>query len=273
MIAATPGPSQLSEPAPWRRLLADAVTDPAELCDILGLERSLILPAIEAAHGFALRAPRGFVARMRRGDPYDPLLLQVLPQAAELLERAAFTRDPVGDLASRAAQGVLHKYHGRALVIATGACAVHCRYCFRRHFPYAEETALHAGWASALDRLRADPSISELILSGGDPLSLSDRRLAQLTDALADLPHVRRLRLHTRYPVVLPERIDDGFIEWLSRVTLQKVVVVHANHAQEIDASVAAASARMAAAGAFVLNQTVLLAGVNDSVAALADLS
>jgi EF-P beta-lysylation protein EpmB len=274
MIAATPLPSQCNEPAAhWRRLLADAVTDPAELCDILGLDRSLVLPALEASQGFALRVPRGFVARMRRGDPRDPLLLQVLPQAAELISSAGYTADPVGDLASRAGQGLLHKYHGRALVIATGACAVHCRYCFRRHFPYAEESALHAGWASALAGLRADASIEELILSGGDPLSLSDRRLAQLTEALHEFPRVRRLRLHTRYPVVLPERIDGGFTDWLARVSLQKVVVIHANHAQELDAKVASACARLADAGAVVLNQSVLLAGVNDSMDALADLS
>jgi EF-P beta-lysylation protein EpmB len=226
MIAATPLPSQFNEPtAHWRRLLAEAVTDPEELCAMLGLERSHVLPAFEAARSFALRVPRGFVARMRRGDPRDPLLLQVLPQAAELVAATGYSSDPVGDLASRAEQGLLHKYHGRALVIATGACAVHCRYCFRRHFPYAEESALHSGWASALQGLRADRSINELILSGGDPLSLSERRLAQLTDALAEFPHVRRLRLHTRFPIVLPERIDAAFLEWLASVPLQKVVV------------------------------------------------
>jgi EF-P beta-lysylation protein EpmB len=274
MIAATPLPSQFEKSAPrWRELLADAVTDPAELCTILGLDASLVAPAIEAARGFALRVPRGFVNRMRPGDPNDPLLLQVLPLRAELAQAAQFTTDPVGDLASRAAAGVLHKYHGRALLIATGACAVHCRYCFRRHFPYSEESALHQGWRVALDHIRADASVTEVILSGGDPLSLSDRRLAQLTQALQSIPHVRRLRIHTRYPIVLPERIDAGFLEWIERVTLQKVVVIHANHAREIDATVAHACRRLASAGATVLNQSVLLAGVNDSVETLAELS
>jgi EF-P beta-lysylation protein EpmB len=273
MIAATPLPSQFEKPAShWRESLASAVTDPAELCAILELDASLVAPAIEAARGFALRVPRGFVNRMRRGDPNDPLLLQVLPLGAELAQAAQFTTDPVGDLASRAAAGVLHKYHGRALLIATGACAVHCRYCFRRHFPYSE-SALHQGWRGALDHIRADASVTEVILSGGDPLSLSDRRLAQLTHALQSIPHVRRLRIHTRYPIVLPERIDASFLEWFDSVTLQKVVVIHANHAQEIDAVVAHACRRLARAGATVLNQSVLLAGVNDSIETLAELS
>jgi EF-P beta-lysylation protein EpmB len=274
MIAATPLPSQFEKPAShWRESLASAVTDPAELCAILELDASLVAPAIEAARGFALRVPRGFVNRMRRGDPNDPLLLQVLPLGAELAQAAQFTTDPVGDLASRAAAGVLHKYHGRALLIATGACAVHCRYCFRRHFPYSEESALHQGWRGALDHIRADASVTEVILSGGDPLSLSDRRLAQLTHALQSIPHVRRLRIHTRYPIVLPERIDASFLAWFDSVTLQKVVVIHANHAQEIDAVVAHACRRLARAGATVLNQSVLLAGVNDSIETLAELS
>lgn len=272
MIAATPLPGQSNETTPhWRRALAEAITDPVQLCSELDLDPALVCTT--AALGFGLRVPRGFVARMRRGDPHDPLLLQVLPQGAESAPAPGFTLDPVGDLTSRAAPGVLHKYHGRALLVATGACAVHCRYCFRRHFPYADDSALHGGWSAALAHVQADASIAEVILSGGDPLSLSDRRLAQLTDALHRIPHVRRLRIHTRYPVVLPERIDAGLLAWLERTDLQTVVVIHANHAQEIDATVAAACARLAGAGAALLNQSVLLAGVNDSVEALAQLS
>ena len=267
------GSSDAPQPARWQRLLADAVTDPRELCSLLALDPALVLPAIEAAQGYALRVPRGFVARMRKGDPHDPLLLQVLPAAAELLEVPGFGADPVGDLDSRAAPGLLHKYQGRALLVATGACAVHCRYCFRRHFPYAQESASQHGWRPALEKLRTDTRVNELILSGGDPWSLSDRRLRQLTDALRELPHVRRLRVHTRYPIVLPERVDDGLLDWLAGVPLQKVVVVHANHENEIDGSVREACARLAAVGVTLLNQTVLLAGVNDSADALARLS
>jgi EF-P beta-lysylation protein EpmB len=275
MIAAT-SPSIQLDPTPrrpWQQALADAITDPAELCSVLGLDAALAGPAFAAARDFPLRVPRGYVARMRYGDPRDPLLLQVLPGAAELVQAADFAADPVGDLESSAAPGLLHKYHGRALVIATGACAVHCRYCFRRHFPYAEQSALRHGWQPVIAKLRAGPQIQEVILSGGDPWSLSDRRLAQLTDALQELPHVRRLRVHTRYPVVLPERVDAGLLAWLARIPLQKVVVIHANHANEVDAHVRRACTDLTAAGATVLNQSVLLAGINDSVAALADLS
>jgi EF-P beta-lysylation protein EpmB len=272
MIAATSLSGQ-PQALPWQQALADAISDPAELCAVLGLDPALVAPAFAAAREFALRVPRGYVARMRRADPRDPLLLQVLPGAEELAPAADFTADPVGDLESSAAPGLLHKYAGRALVVATGACAVHCRYCFRRHFPYSEQSALRHGWQPALARLRADPSIQEVILSGGDPLSLSDRRLAQLTDELQTIRHIRRLRIHTRYPVVLPERVDAGLLKWLARVPLQKVVVIHANHANEIDAQVQRACAELATAGATLLNQSVLLAGVNDSVATLAELS
>jgi EF-P beta-lysylation protein EpmB len=265
MIAATSLPSQFRND-PY-------ITDPAELCAVLDLDPALLEPAFAAAREFPLRVPRAYVARMRRGDPRDPLLLQVLPGAAELVPAADFTTDPVGDLDSSAAPGLLQKYAGRALVVATGACAVHCRYCFRRHFPYSEQSALRQGWQPVIARLQADPSIHEVILSGGDPLSLSDRRLAQLTDELQAVRHIRRLRIHTRYPVVQPERIDAGLLKWLTGVPLQKVVVIHANHANEIDDPVRRACGELAAAGATVLNQSVLLAGVNDSVDALAQLS
>lgn len=276
MIAASTTSGQL-KPQPshlrWQQALAEAITDPAELAEILGLDAAWAQSARAAAAGFPLRVPRGFVDRMRRGDPRDPLLLQVLPVAAELVPVAGFNLDPVGDMDSKSAPGLLQKYAGRVLLVATGACAVHCRYCFRRHFPYTEESPLAEGWSATLDRLRADTSISEVILSGGDPLSLSDRRLQQLTDALVATPHVRRVRIHTRHPVVLPERVDAGLLRWLNGVRLQKVVVIHANHAQELDDDVRRACADLAAAGATVLNQSVLLAGVNDDVAVLAELS
>ena len=266
-------PTPVSRASNWQQLLADAVSDPAELCTLLDLDPALVMPAIQAARGFALRVPRSYVARMRRGDPNDPLLLQVLPVAEEMQRVEGFVTDPVGDLQRRQAPGLLHKYHGRALLVATGACAIHCRYCFRRHFPYAEESALQQGWQPALERLRADETVNEVILSGGDPWSLSDRRLQQLTDALQDIPHIKRLRVHTRYPIVLPERIDSGLLAWLGGLRLQKVVVMHANHAREIDDSVRRACGRLTAAGATLLNQAVLLKGINDSVEALAELS
>jgi EF-P beta-lysylation protein EpmB len=260
-------------PSRWQRLAAEAITDPAELCGLLGLDHALVPFAKVAAEKFGLRVPRGFVARMKRGDPQDPLLLQVLPIAAELQPAPGFTNDPVGDLASRAALGLLHKYRGRALLIGTGACAVHCRYCFRRHFPYSEETASADGWQAALDYVRADTSIDEVILSGGDPLNLSDRRLAELSNALEGIPHITRLRIHSRTAVVLPERIDAHFCRWLSSVRLQKIVVLHINHPNEINSDVQSACARLKACGTTLLNQSVLLMHVNDSVSVLSHLS
>jgi len=272
MITASPH-ARLSSPAPgWRELWRDAITDPVELLQAVGLGgRADLLPPDDA--GFALRVPRGFVARMRRNDPFDPLLLQVLPQLAEHDQAEGFTLDAVGDMASKAGHGVLHKYDGRALLIASGSCAINCRYCFRRHFPYGEEIAAASQWHEALAHVKADPSIRELILSGGDPLALATHKLEELIRSLADLPHIIRLRIHSRLPVVLPERVDDAFIGWLTAVPLQKVVVLHANHANELDASVDAACARLRAAGATVLNQSVLLRGINDDADTLAELS
>jgi EF-P beta-lysylation protein EpmB len=261
------------QPPTWQRALQEAVTDPAELLDLLGLGPEWLEPARAAVRRFPLRVPRGFVARMRRGDPRDPLLLQVLPAAEELDDVAGYRMDPVGDLAARTGPGMLHKYAGRALLITTGACAVNCRYCFRRHFPYGDENASREGFAPALAAIGADPTITEVILSGGDPLTHSDRRLAALFEGLAAIPHVRRVRLHTRLPIVLPERIDAGFLRIWSAVRLQKITVVHANHAREIDDSVRAAIAGLRAADTTVLNQAVLLRGINDRVADLVELS
>lgn len=265
--------ARLSPPGPdWRALWREAVTDPAELLALVGLAHLADrLPADDA--GFSVRVPRGFVARMRQGDPQDPLLLQALPQLAELDVVPGFSTDAVGDMAARSAQGVLHKYDGRALLIASGSCAINCRYCFRRHFPYGEEMAAAGQWRKALEHVRQDTSIRELILSGGDPLSLATSKLEELTQGLAELPHVIRLRIHTRLPVVLPERIDDAFQRWLADLPLQKVVVLHANHANEFDADVDASCARLRDAGATLLNQSVLLARINDNDDALAALS
>jgi EF-P beta-lysylation protein EpmB len=209
---------------------------------------------------------------MRKGDPRDPLLRQVLPLGEELVAAPGFVADPLAELAALPARGLLHKYEGRVLLIATGACAVNCRYCFRRHFPYAEEAA-GEGFEEALAYVAGDPSIEEVILSGGDPLLLPDRTLSGLAESLAAIPHVARLRVHSRTPVVLPERVDAGLLAWLAGTRLAPVLVIHANHAREIDAAVAAAMAELRAAGVTLLNQSVLLEGVNDSVEALADLS
>ena len=241
---------------------------------MLGLEALSGRISEQAAAQFPLRVPRGFVARMRKGDAHDPLLRQVLPLDEEMRMVSGFDSfDAVGDAAAKAGTGVLQKYRGRALLVATGSCAVNCRYCFRRHFPYAEETAAREGWREAVRAIGDDDSLEEVILSGGDPLSLATSKLAELTDALRGIPNLKRLRIHPRLPVVLPERVDAALLQWLARLPWPVAVVLHANHANEFDAGVDAALADLRGAGAQLLNQAVLLRGVNDSVQALAELS
>lgn len=252
----------------WQRALADAIRDAGELCAHLGLEGP---PAGDA--GFPVRVPRGYAGRMRRGDPRDPLLAQVLPGADETRSVPGYGPDPVGDRDAMMRPGVLHKYAGRVLLVTTGACGIHCRYCFRREFPYADANPRPDDWQAAIDYIAADDSIGEVILSGGDPLSLTDGRLAQLVERLEAIPHVHTLRLHTRMPVVLPERVDERLCEWLAATRLATVVVLHANHGNEIDAAVDGACRRLQACGSVLLNQAVLLHGVNDDVGALVTLS
>ncbi|HEX5694609.1 MAG TPA: EF-P beta-lysylation protein EpmB [Arenimonas sp.] len=275
MTAKPLSPQQIAANGPvrWQALWRDAIRDPEELLALLGLPALSARVSGPAAAQFPLRVPRGFAARMRPGDPHDPLLRQVLPLDDEDRMVPGFGLDAVGDRDARGGTGIVHKYDGRALLVATGSCAVHCRYCFRRHFPYGEETAAANHWREALDYLAADPSIHEVLLSGGDPLSLATPKLAEFTDALARLPSVRRLRLHTRLPVVLPERVDAELLGWLAALPQQVGVVIHANHAKEIDAPVAGALAALRRAGATLLNQAVLLRGVNDRTESLAELS
>jgi EF-P beta-lysylation protein EpmB len=257
----------------WQQLLGEAISRPEELLRELQLDPAL--PWLDAAQlqNFTLRVPRGYVARMRKGDPQDPLFLQVWPQSLEARTTPGYQADVVGDLVKLKSGGVIHKYDGRALVISTGACAIHCRYCFRRHFPYGDNLASRDQWRETLRVIAEDPSIGEVILSGGDPLALSDDKLETFVAGLAGIPTVRRLRVHTRLPVVLPERVDERMLAWLRRSPLQKVVVIHANHPREFDESVSQACRRLHAIGVTVLNQSVLLKGINDSADILAALS
>ena len=270
MIPAKPLSAQIPN---WQQLWRDSLRDPLELLEMLGLTGFSDRISADAGKAFAFRVPRGFAAKMRHGDINDPLLRQILPLTEEEQLTPGFGIDAVGDLAARGATGVLHKYQGRALLIATGSCAINCRYCFRRHFPYGEETAATGQWQEAIDYLRTDASIHEVILSGGDPLSLTTPKLALLTDALQSLPHLKRLRLHTRLPVVLPERIDAELLAWLSGLPWPVTVVIHANHANELGPDVGEALHRLRQIGTTLLNQSVLLAGVNDKVKALQALS
>lgn len=273
-IVSQPPDAAHASPTPlprWQRAMKQAIRDAGELCQLLGLPGELA--SSSAASDFPVFAPRGFVARMRPGDPHDPLLRQVLPVVEETVVTPGFSADPVGDLAAEVAPGLLHKYHGRVLMITTGACAVHCRYCFRRHFPYTTAPHSVAQWQPALDEIAADSSIEEVIFSGGDPLTLADETLAELARQVAEIAHVRRLRIHSRLPIMIPERVNEALLAWLCGHRLTPIVVIHANHANELDGSVAGALARLSEAGVTLLNQTVLLRGVNDSVAALAELS
>lgn len=263
--------AQLSLP-PWRRAVREAVRDSSELCRLLELPAELAVRAARASEAFPLFVPRAFLARMRKGDAGDPLLRQVLPLAEEMAEVAGFSADPVAERQAEIAPGLLRKYAGRALLVTTGVCAVHCRYCFRRHYPYDEAPHSLAAWGPAMAQLERDETIHEVLLSGGDPLMLVDETLAALAARLAAIPHLRRLRVHTRLPIVIPERVCQDLLDWLCGTRLTSIVVVHANHPAEIDAAVGAALARLVEAGVPVLNQAVLLRDVNDDADVLAEL-
>ena len=262
MTPAAPAP--VASPS-WHRSLADAIRDGRTLLTELGLPASLADAASEA--DFPVLVPRSFLARMTPGDPNDPLLRQVLATEAEQIAATGFTTDAVGDGDASLAPGVIQKYRGRVLLIATGACAVHCRYCFRRHFPYGEQPRRLDDWDRSLAAIAADGSIHEVILSGGDPLMLTDRRLSELLARLEAIPHLRRLRVHTRLPIVLPDRITDTLLDRLTGSRLQAWFVIHANHANEIAGDCEDALRRLVRGGIPTLNQAVWLRGVNDSAA------
>lgn len=270
MIARTPSRLQ---PESWQRELAEGYRLPSELLAALGLDAELAGVDFDPGNPFPQRVPLSYARRMRHGDPTDPLLRQVLPLLAEREPPPpGYLRDPVGDLAAARTPGVLHKYQGRALLITTGACAVHCRYCFRRHYPYGDAARSEDEWQAALQAI-ATEGLAEVILSGGDPLSLAGHRLEALVSRLEALPRLRRLRLHTRLPVVLPSRVDDALLDLLNGTRLKTVVVIHANHPAEIDEQVRSALSRLTVAGAVLFNQSVLLRGVNDDADVLAELS
>jgi len=257
----------------WQRALSEAFTDPEALFDYLHLDKSLLPAARAASKQFQMKVPRSYAALIRPGDLSDPLLRQVLPLGEELQPAPGFTTDPVGDLAAQEAPGVLHKYEGRALLVTTAACAINCRFCFRRHYPYAEASAHRDQWRAALDYIARNQDIREVILSGGDPLSLPDRLLASLSGSLEKIPHVKRLRIHTRLPVMLPERLTGELLRWLTGSRLQAVLVFHINHPREVSNAFARQLTQLSGKGVTLLNQTVLLKGVNDEVETLTALS
>ncbi len=255
----------------WQQQLAQAIRTPEALLTALDLPADRVSHA--AAADFPLRVPQAFVARMQKGDWHDPLLRQVLPLDEELKIQEGFNQDPVGDLDAVSGHGILQKYHGRVLVMTTAACGIHCRYCFRRHFPYSEHTTRRTQWQALVDVITADNSISEVILSGGDPLSLDDVALRDLLQKIDAIEHVKRIRIHSRFPIILPSRIDDVFINTIKSINTPIVFVAHCNHANEIDDEVRNALKALHDAHVTLLNQAVLLRGVNDSEEALINLS
>lgn len=257
----------------WQQALANVVRDPRELFELLSLDIEALPGALAAIDSFPLRVPRSFIARMTKGDWHDPLLQQVLPVARELEIQPGFSDDPLAELGSNPLPGLIHKYQSRVLLIVSGGCAINCRYCFRRHFPYDDNNPGRGQWADTLEYIAADPSINEVILSGGDPLAASDKLLADLVGQLQNIPHLTTLRVHSRLPVVIPQRITEQTLAWLTGGRLQPVLVIHSNHANELDRQVQRSLAAAREAGVTLLNQSVLLAGVNDSAAALKALS
>lgn len=257
----------------WQQALAEAVRDPAELLKQLNLPAELLPSSDAMTEQFPLRVPHSFIARMRKGDPDDPLLRQVLPLDAELDDAPGFSLDPVGDHNAIINRGLLQKYQGRVLIMTTAACAIHCRYCFRRHFPYNKQTSRQSLWQKTCDAISKESSINEVILSGGDPLSLADEQLSQLIKKLEQLPQLKRLRIHSRYPIVLPQRINDTLLNLLSQTRLNTVMVIHSNHGNEFNDEVSKALTQLKSAGVTLLNQTVLLRGINNDVETLCQLS
>jgi len=257
----------------WQKSMGESITDPVDLIELLGLDAALIPAAKIAAKKFSLRVPLRYVDLMVKGDLTDPLLRQVLPIDSELILHDSYSDDPVGDVNAIAESGLLHKYHGRALLITTAACAIHCRFCFRRNFSYSDHLADPAHWHNTVAYIQSHPEIDEVILSGGDPLMMSDQRLSNLIQAIDNIDHLKRLRIHSRMPVVLPERITPSLLHLFVESRLKIVLVMHANHPNEVVDELAEAAQQLTKIGVTLLNQSVLLKGVNDASSVLAELS
>jgi EF-P beta-lysylation protein EpmB len=254
--------------ADWQADLRAARLTTAQLLAALGLVAEDLPYGLDTAPDFALKVPPHYLSLITPGDPHDPLLRQVLARAEERLEPAGST-DPLEEARFTPTRGLIRKYGSRALLMASGACAIHCRYCFRRHSDYGSAVLPPGDLGLMLAAITADPAIREIILSGGDPLTLSDDRLGSLIAALATLPQLEAIRLHTRTLTTVPARVTPALLALLAACAKPIVIVVHTNHAAEIDATVAAALARLRATGATLLNQSVLLRGVNDSAEVL----
>lgn len=257
----------------WQEQLAQAIRQPTDLLEFAGLDADAIGYSQQAIQQFPVRVPYAFANRIKKNDPNDPILRQVFPYKAEDDESIGFINDPLAESNIQAVNGLLQKYNSRVLSITTGACAVHCRYCFRRHYPYQTSTSSSKNWQASVDYIKDDHSINEVILSGGDPLTLSDRRLQEICSTLATIEHIKRIRFHTRLPVVLPARITMTLLKQITDNDKAIIFVIHTNHVNELDNSVSNIIKRLQDFGILVLNQSVILKGINDSVEALIDLS
>lgn len=261
----------LPEGRDWKLVVSESFRDLGDLLEFCEIDATGT--GFEGKHDFTLRVTRYFASLIEKGNAFDPLLLQVLPDTREFLHIDGYTGDAVGDQQAMPVPGLIHKYHGRVLLTLTGACAIHCRYCFRRHFPYSEANVDYSMNGQVITYLSGQPEVNEVILSGGDPLMVSDQKLARLISNLNRIPHVRVLRIHTRLLSVLPERVTEGFVETLQQFRGQIVFVTHINHPNEISAHNQAAFHLLARQGFTLFNQSVLLKRVNDSAKTLAELS
>ncbi len=272
-VAMIPEINPFVEHYEWQKQLRNGVRDVKQLLNLLNLDVANTPYAKLADQQFPLRVPLSFVARMQSGELFDPLLQQVLPVEDELNNPSDFSVDPLQEANSNVLPGLLHKYHGRVLLTVASACAINCRYCFRRHFPYQENSLTKERLQAIVDYIKHDSSIKEVILSGGDPLVAKDDYLAKLITALATINHLTTVRMHSRLPIVLPERITENFIQTITFTRLKAIMVVHCNHPQEINNDVSQKLLMLSKAGIPVLNQSVLLKNINDDAAVLADLS
>ncbi|MEH6560844.1 MAG: EF-P beta-lysylation protein EpmB [Marinobacter sp.] len=258
----------------WQQLLSGSITSPKELLARLDLPADSWLPGAEEGHKlFQVRVPEPFLARMEKGNPADPLLRQVLPVYLETHSADGFVADPLEESGAIQTTGLIQKYRSRALLMVTGQCAINCRYCFRRHFPYDEQRLSPTDRQKVLDTLAASPEINEVIFSGGDPLAASDQLLSQWASSISSIPHIRRIRLHTRLPVVIPQRVCDALLKWISNTQVPVVMVLHINHPAEIDNPTRQALSLLRSAGVTLLNQSVILRGINDHADVLENLS
>ena len=264
---------QSDQPEKWQKILSDLITDPKDLLDYLQLDEAQRPASLMAQTQFPMKVPMPFAAKMRKADWGDPLLKQIWPATEEEIVDSRYVTDPLAEADSNPMSGLLHKYHGRVLLTAAPHCAVHCRYCFRRHFDYEENAPSRVLWQRCFDYIGADNSIEEVILSGGDPLALADKQIGWLLDELEAIHHITTIRIHTRLPIVIPQRITNELIEILSLRKVKIVMVIHCNHAQELCSDSRHALNTLSSIGLILMNQSVVLKDVNDNADCLVELS